>query len=101
MGKTWNLLSPLFQDCLSMGPAYEESELMSQTKRQRTAMTPHRHCTVCWAPIPLDRDPPICRDESCSITHSKREASRKRFTVMLYLFPAIALVLAVLSAMQA
>ncbi len=84
-----------------MGPAYEESELMSQTKRQRTAMTPHRHCTVCWAPIPLDRDPPICRDESCSITHSKREASRKRFTVMLYLFPAIALVLAVLSAMQA
>ena len=101
MGKTLSLLSPLFQDCLSMGPAYEESELMSQTKRQRTAMTPHRHCTVCWAPIPLDRDPPICRDESCSITHSKREASRKRFTVMLYLFPAIALVLAVLSAMQA
>ncbi|MDP7388348.1 MAG: DUF2116 family Zn-ribbon domain-containing protein [Candidatus Thalassarchaeaceae archaeon] len=71
---------------------------MVQNKGSRTSMTPHRHCTVCWTPIPLDRDPAICREEKCAVTQSKREASRKRFTVMLYLFPAIALVLAFLSA---
>ncbi|MBL20611.1 MAG: hypothetical protein CMB42_01925 [Euryarchaeota archaeon] len=72
--------------------------VMSQGNRGRNTMTPHRHCIVCWTPIPLDRDPAICRADECAKINVKREASRKRFTVMLYLFPAIALVLAFLSA---
>ena len=57
----------------------------------------HRHCSVCWAPIPLDAEPPVCRDEECEKTHDKRNASRKRLTIMLYLFPAIAILIALLT----
>ena len=57
----------------------------------------HRHCSVCWAPIPLEAEPPVCSDEECEKTHEKRNASRKRLTLMLYLFPAIAILIALLT----
>lgn len=57
----------------------------------------HRHCSVCWAPIPLNAEPPVCSDEECEKTHEKRNASRKRLTIMLYLFPAIAILIALLT----
>ena len=57
----------------------------------------HRHCSVCWAPIPLKAEPPVCNDAECESTYDKRESSRKRLTLMLYLFPAIAILLAILS----
>ena len=43
-------------------------------------------------------EPPVCSDEECESTYGKREASRKRLTIMLYLFPAIAILLALLTA---
>ncbi len=64
---------------------------------QASGSNPHRHCSVCWAPIPLEAEPPICDKEDCESTHEKREGSRKRLTIMLYLFPAIAILLALLS----
>ena len=68
-------------------------------KRSSSAsgVTSHRHCSVCWAPIPLDAEPPVCSDEECEKTHDKRNASRKRLTIMLYLFPAIAILIALLT----
>ena len=71
-----------------------------RSKRTTSAsgVTAHRHCSVCWAPIPLKAEPPICSDQECEATHGKREASRKRLTLMLYLFPAIAILLAILTA---
>ena len=57
----------------------------------------HRHCSVCWTPIPLNAEPPVCSDEECEKTHVKRNASRKRLTIMLYLFPAIAILIALLT----
>ena len=57
----------------------------------------HRQCSVCWAPIPLNAEPPVCSDEECEKTHEKRNASRKRLTIMLYLFPAIAILIALLT----
>ncbi len=72
-----------------------------RSKRSTSAsgVSPHRHCTVCWAPIPLKADPPVCSNEECEATHDKREGSRKRLTIMLYLFPAIAILLAVLTSL--
>jgi predicted nucleic acid-binding Zn ribbon protein len=64
-----------------------------------SGIQPHRHCSVCWAPIPLAADPAICGSEDCTATFEKREGSRKRLTIMLYLFPAIAILLAVLSSL--
>ncbi len=56
----------------------------------------HRHCVVCWSPIPLDRDPAVCAESSCIEKNEKREASRKRLTLMMYLFPGIAILLLIL-----
>ena len=67
--------------------------------RREFAVEEHRHCSVCWAPIPLDAAPPVCSDEECAEKQRKREGSRKRLTVMLYLFPAIAILLVLLQAM--
>ena len=72
-----------------------------RSKRTTSAsgVSPHRHCSVCWATIPLKAEPPVCSDEECEATNEKREKSRKRLTIMLYLFPAIAILLALLSSL--
>ena len=70
-------------------------------ERRKFATTAHRHCSVCWTPIPLDEEPPICSDAECAEKQQKRESSRKRLTVMLYLFPGIAILLVMLQVMGA
>ena len=62
----------------------------------RSESEPHRHCVVCWTPIPLDNDPAVCAKRECGETQINREKSRKRLTVMLYLFPAIAVLFVIL-----
>ena len=62
---------------------------------------PHRHCVVCWTPIPLDRDPPICGNDDCATTQDKKERSRRRLTFMMYLFPAIAVFFVILEVVGA
>ena len=69
-------------------------DAQKRERAKRSFSTPdHRHCSVCWAPIPLDEDPPVCSDSECGETRRKRESSRKRLTVMVYVFPAIAILL--------
>jgi len=67
-------------------------------KRSNSAMSidSHRHCVVCWTPITLDSDPAVCSEEACIQKNEKREASRKRLTIMMYLFPGIAILLLLL-----
>ena len=78
-----------------------EDAARERGRRKRTSsasgVPSHRHCSVCWAPIPLNAEPPVCSDEECEKTHEKRNASRKRLTIMLYLFPAIAILIALLT----
>jgi len=76
--------------------AREAATRRSPNIRRANISDMHRHCVVCWKPIPLDAEPPICEKEACFETHGKREKSRKRLTFMLYLFPAIALSLVLL-----
>jgi predicted nucleic acid-binding Zn ribbon protein len=77
-----------------------DSERQARARRD-FATADHRHCSVCWAPIPLDTEPPVCSDAVCAEKQQKREASRKRLTVMLYLFPGIAILLVLLQVMGA
>ena len=77
-----------------------DSERQARARRD-FATADHRHCSVCWAPIPLDTEPPVCSDAECAEKQQKREASRKRLTVMLYLFPGIAILLVLLQVMGA
>ena len=62
---------------------------------------PHRHCVVCWTPIPLDSDPPICSKDDCATMQDKKERSRRRLTFMMYLFPAIAVFFVILEVVGA
>ena len=44
--------------------------------RREFAVGEHRHCSVCWAPIPLDADPPVCSDEECAEKQRKRKSKK-------------------------
>ncbi len=66
---------------------------ISANPKSAKHIAPHRHCVVCYAPIPLEADPAHCGEQSCFETHAKREKSRKRLNLMLYLFPGIAIML--------
>ena len=57
--------------------------------RTRGGIEPHRHCSVCWKPISLESEPPICGDENCQAMYERREKSRKRFSFLMYFGIAI------------
>lgn len=57
--------------------------------RTRVGIEPHRHCSVCWKPISLESEPPICADENCQAMYERREKSRKRFSFLMYFGIAI------------
>ena len=57
--------------------------------RTRVGVEPDRHCSVCWKPISLDSEPPICDDESCQTMFDRREKTRKRFSFLMYFGIAI------------
>ena len=78
------------QEARDTAQRHREGERRKRAQREFQT-TEHRHCVVCWTPIPLDSDPPICRKEDCSEIQGKREKSRRRLTFMLYLFPAMAI----------
>ena len=77
-----------------------EAQRKDRAKRSFST-SDHRHCSVCWAPIPLDEDPAVCSNPECAEKQRKRVSSRKRLTVMLYLFPAIAILLVFLQGIGA
>ncbi|MDP6899749.1 MAG: DUF2116 family Zn-ribbon domain-containing protein [Candidatus Thalassarchaeaceae archaeon] len=52
-------------------------------------VAPHRHCVVCHTPISIKHEPPICGEKKCSDEWDNRERQRKRWTILLYLAPAI------------
>ncbi len=84
--------------------AREAANKRRRTEKKRASqksleIVSHRHCVVCWKPIPLDTDPAVCDDVSCIENNKKRESSRKRLTIMLYLFPGIAILLIFLQLM--
>ena len=65
-----------------MRTAKEAREAASKRKRseKRRAsdklldVESHRHCVVCWKPIPLDSEPAVCGDITC-IENNKRKES--------------------------
>lgn len=57
--------------------------------RREVNTDPHRHCVVCWKPIPLESDPAICHEEDCGGMHERRERSRRRWAFLMYLGIAI------------
>ena len=60
-----------------------------QKTRVSTSVDLHRHCSVCWKPIPLDSEPAICSSVECSNMFERREKSRRRFTFVMYVGIAI------------
>tara|TARA_Y100001956_G_scaffold77940_1_gene89018 strand:- start:976 stop:1131 length:156 start_codon:yes stop_codon:yes gene_type:complete len=44
----------------------------------------------------MESDPAVCSESACIEKNEKREGSRKRLTIMMYLFPGIAIILLML-----
>ncbi len=66
-------------------------------KSDLKSVPPHRHCVVCRAVIKVDADPPVCSNEDCNSKHQRNERSRKQLSILMYIFPAIAILLVVLN----
>ena len=69
--------------------------------RAKIGVEPHRHCVVCWTPVPLEEEPAICSSEECARIHKKRERSRKRLVVLMYMIPAITVIFLIQGVMGA
>ncbi|HJM13592.1 MAG TPA: DUF2116 family Zn-ribbon domain-containing protein [Candidatus Thalassarchaeaceae archaeon] len=69
--------------------------------RSNAGVDPHRHCVVCWTPVPLEEEPAVCGKEECSEIHMKRERSRKRLVALMYLIPAITVIFVIQGVMGA
>ncbi len=74
--------------------------LRKMKMKDEVSISPHRHCSICWKPVPLERDPPVCNADKCSNSWIKKDKARKRLTIMMYLFPAIAIFFLILNMQQ-
>ena len=74
--------------------AKEASNISKKRSRARGGVTfeSHKHCVVCSVPISINNDPPLCNSEECHINRSRKESSRKRLSVLLYVGVAVFLV---------
>tara|TARA_B100000287_G_C20116663_1_gene576579 strand:- start:160 stop:447 length:288 start_codon:yes stop_codon:yes gene_type:complete len=75
-------------------------KVRKQPKSELKSIPPHRHCVVCRAVIRIDADPPVCSDEACKEKHQRNERSRKQLSILMYIFPAIAILLVILNVTQ-
>jgi predicted nucleic acid-binding Zn ribbon protein len=66
---------------------------LSENPKSSKYVAAHRHCVICHTPIPIDSDPAHCGAQPCSDKHARQDKSRKRLNLMMYLFPAIAIML--------
>ena len=68
------------------GQAKQNSVVSKKRKKARKGVLfeAHKHCVECSIPIPLSNDSMICEDENCRINQEKKEKSRKRLSILLY-----------------
>ena len=68
------------------GQAKQKSVASKKRKKARKGVLfeAHKHCVECSIPIPLSNDSMICDDENCRINQEKKEKSRKRLSILLY-----------------
>ena len=71
--------------------AKENSSVKRRRKKAKKGVLfeAHKHCVECSIPIPLSYDSLICEDEECKINQEKKEKSRKRLSILLYIGVAI------------
>ena len=68
------------------GQAKQNSVASKKRKKARKGVLfeAHKHCVECSIPISLSNDSMICDDENCRINQEKKEKSRKRLSILLY-----------------
>lgn len=68
------------------GQAKQNSVASKKRKKARKGVLfeAHKHCVECSIPIPISNDSMICDDENCRINQEKKEKSRKRLSILLY-----------------
>ena len=84
--------------------AKEKSVVSRKRKRARKGVLfeAHKHCVECSIPIPLSNHSLICDDNDCRINQERKEKSRKRLSILLYVgvgFFIITLILPLIGAL--
>ena len=71
--------------------AKEKSVVSKKRKKARKSVLfeAHKHCVECSIPIPLSNHSLICDDDDCRINQERKEKSRKRLSILLYVGVAI------------
>ena len=77
-----------------------EAASRKSKRKEKSGVSPHRHCSICWKPITLESHPPVCNNIECEDSWKKKDKSRKRLTIMMYFFPAFAILLLVINILQ-
>ncbi|MBC96067.1 hypothetical protein CL649_04305 [bacterium] len=66
--------------------AKQNSTISKKRKKARKGVLfeAHKHCVECSIPIPLSNESLICDDDDCRINQERKEKSRKRLSILLY-----------------
>ncbi len=67
----------------------QKNREMKTRQNKNLGIKPHKHCLVCWKPIDMDNEEGVCDSESCIKINDKRQKSRKRWGILLYVFAGI------------
>ena len=73
------------------GQAKQDSVVSRKRKKARknVLFEAHKHCVECSIPIPLGNESLICDDDDCRTNQERKEKSRKRLSILLYVGVAI------------
>ena len=69
--------------------AEKASSSVAKRARKLTGVQPHRHCRICYAPIHVKADPPICNSDECKTGWEKNERSNKQLKLWMTIFIAL------------
>ena len=47
---------------------------------------PHKHCRVCFQPIPLSADPRVCKDQECIDKNIQDEKNQRTVRTLMFVF---------------
>ena len=73
------------------GQTKEDSVVSRKRKKARknVLFEAHKHCVECSIPISLGNESLICGDDDCRVNQERKEKSRKRLSILLYVGVAI------------
>ncbi|HJM54651.1 MAG TPA: DUF2116 family Zn-ribbon domain-containing protein [Poseidonia sp.] len=49
-------------------------------------MQPHKHCRICFQPIPLSSEPRVCKEQECINKNTQDEKNQRSVRIWMFVF---------------